>query len=97
MSEDEARELWAAIEKLRCAEADTQGAMREGFAEIKSMLSERCEARLDRVRSLETKTTDHGKRLDQLEQFRAKVLVWSGIGSIVGGGIVALLVRLIAG
>jgi Flp pilus assembly protein TadB len=91
MGEDEHRELWAAIQQIRAENAATNLAVQNTLARIETMLSERCEARVERIKAIEEKQESQDSRLDKLEQLRAQIGVIAALGSMVGGGAVVVI------
>jgi len=89
MPPDDIDDLWSAIDDLRKG----QRAMLVSQGRIETMLSERCEARLQRLRSVEVEVAQHRSDIQGLREHRsfsrgqqaALVAVGSMLAGILGG------------
>jgi 3-methyladenine DNA glycosylase/8-oxoguanine DNA glycosylase len=97
MPEAETKMLWQAIREDRETLAQIRADMQTGLAEIKAMLSERCESRMDRLKALEVRA-DHLQDAHEdlaltVRGLRVTLAIWAAVGSVVGGAAVAAIFR----
>jgi hypothetical protein len=98
---DAVGELWKAVNDLHKGQSTLEAEVKAGFARIETLLTERCEARMDRIVRLEKTDEDHAKRLGKvektLERISVKLALIAGLGALVGSAIVTWLFRILGG